>query len=191
MDKGGDHWFWMASIGAAGAVVLGIRLLAHSSVDVTAQVAPAPSVAAADTSTQRTQVTPTTTFAASRAAATTLNDTIATVYECDSAGQRTFSDRRCAPNARERSIEAPSRMDPQDTRILSGPVIVEYSRQFAPGGEGMVDNTSECAAVQAEIDAIDAHMREGYGSAEGEHLRARRRNLRDRYYDLRCHHPYR
>jgi hypothetical protein len=159
MGKDGNHWFWMASIGAAGAVVLGIRVIAHSSVDVTAQAAPAPSVAAADASTRRTQVTPTPTFAASGPAATVLNNTIATVYECDSAGQRAFSDRRCAPNASERAIEAPSRMDRQDTRILSDPVTVEYSRQFTPGGDGMVDNTSECAAIQAEIDAIDAHMR--------------------------------
>jgi len=191
MGKDDSHWFWMASIGAAGAVVLGIRLIAHSSVDSAAQFAPTPSVAAADTYPQRIQVAPTPTFAASRPAAPGLNEAIATVYECDSAGQRTFSDRRCSPNARERAIEAPSRMDPQDTPTLGDPVTVEYSRQFNPGGKGMVDNTSECAATQSEIDAIDARMREGYGSAEGEYLRARRRNLRDRYYDLRCHHPYR
>jgi len=173
------------------AVVLGIMVFRHSAENVALGVAPAPSVAAAEASPQLTQVTHTPTFTASRGAAKTPNDTIATVYECDSAGQRTFSDRRCAPNARERAIEAPSRMDPQDTRILSDPVSVESARQFNPSGEDVVNNTSECAAIQAEIDAIDAHMRAGYGSAEGQYLRTRRGKLRDHYYDLRCHHPYR
>jgi len=188
MGGSNDYWFWLATTGAAAVVVAGMLVLTHASVDVAPQVATEQGVRAAEASSQKTEAAPTRSFSTPRSAAR--NDTIATVYECDSAGQRTFSDRRCAPNARERSIEAPSRMDPLDTSTLGEPVIVD-SQPFMSRGDAVVDNATECAAIQADIDAIDARMREGYGSAEGEYLRARRRSLSDRYYELRCHHPYR
>jgi len=188
MGRNNDRWFWMATTGAAAAVVAGMLALTHASVEVAPQVAAGPSVPAAETSPQKTEVAPTRSFTPPHPAAR--NDTIATVYECDSAGQRIFSDQRCAPNALERAIEAPSRMDSLDTNTLSEPITVD-SQPLTSGGDVVVDNATECAAIQADIDAIDARMREGYGSPEGEYLRARRRSLRDRYYDLRCHHPYR
>lgn len=182
----GDHWFWAATNGAA-AVVLGLLVFAHPTVDPNTQVAPAPNVATAEASRQRTAVSPD--RIAPPSATTAPDNTIATVYECDSAGQRTFSDRRCAPNAHERAIEAPSRMDPVD--MVSDPVTVEYQQPVISGGEAVVDNASRCAQIQAEIDLIDARMRQGYSSAEGEYLRGRRRDLSNRYYDLRCRHSSR
>ena len=81
-------------------------------------------------------------------------------------------------------------MDPVDSGALSEPITVE-DPPLMSDGNSVVNNAAECQAIQADIDAIDSRMRAGYGSAEGEYLRARRRSLRDHYYDLRCHHPYR
>jgi len=184
MHWNGDHWFWAAAVGAA-AVVLGLLVFAGPSANPTPEVPPTPS-AAAEAPQQRSPVSPGPTGPPS--ATNAPNNTIATVYECDSAGQRTFSDRRCAPNARERAIEAPSRMDPVDSGTSADPVAVEYQQPQVSGDEAVVDNASQCAQIQSDIDAIDARMRQGYGSAEGEYLRGRRRDLRDRYYELRCRH---
>jgi hypothetical protein len=116
---------------------------------------------------------------------------IATVFECRVRDQRIYSDQRCGPEADERPIQAPNRMDSQDTSILSSPdVVLERLRPERGITEEPVLNSarSECDRIEQEKNSINARMREGYGSPEGERLRDRLRVLGDRYYDLRCRH---
>jgi len=116
---------------------------------------------------------------------------IATVFECRVRDQRIYSDQRCGPEADERPIQAPNRMDSQDTSILSSPdVVLERLRSERGITEEPVLNSarSECDRIEQEKNSINARMREGYGSPEGERLRDRLRVLGDRYYDLRCRH---
>jgi hypothetical protein len=116
---------------------------------------------------------------------------IATVFECRVRGQRIYSDQRCGPQADERPIQAPNRMDSQDTSILSSPdLVLERLRSERGNTEEPVVNSarSECDRIEQEKNSINARMREGYGSPEGERLRDRLRVLGDRYYDLHCRH---
>src|ERR1700730_7651030 len=50
------------------------------------------------------------------------------------------------------------------------------------------DHRAVCDQIEATKKAIDARMREGYSSEEGELLRERLRKLSSEYYELRCHH---
>jgi hypothetical protein len=116
---------------------------------------------------------------------------IATVFECRVNGQHIYSDQRCGSAADERVIHAPNRMDAQDTSILSTPDAViarsrsERSNAKAPGASLV---QSECASIEEEKNSINARMRHGYTSSEGEGFRDRLRFLGARYYDLRCRH---
>lgn len=97
-----------------------------------------------------------------------------------------FSDERCGADARVRAIRDPSHMDAQDTTILSVPV--SFTGRPPAAYTATLDSRSACASIESEQDRINARMREGYGAAEGETLRARLRRLSDEYYGLRCRH---
>lgn len=115
-----------------------------------------------------------------------------TVFECRTEGQRVFSDRRCGPNVEVRAIGVPNRMDAQDTSILSTPEAVlarsQYERRDATDVPATGGNQGECQALEQEKNSIDARMRSGYTSQEGEWYRERLRAIAARYYDLRCRH---
>lgn len=116
---------------------------------------------------------------------------IATVFECRVNGQRIYSDQRCGSSADERPIPAPNRMDAQDTSILSSPdaVLARSRSERTNAKEPVVDATqSECRRIEEQKNSIDARMREGYTSLEGERFRDRLRGLAARYYELRCRH---
>jgi hypothetical protein len=116
---------------------------------------------------------------------------IATVFECRINGQRIYSDQRCGSNADERPILAPNRMDAQDTGILSSPddVIARSRSERTNASEPVFDaSRSECSSIDEKKDSINARMREGYTSPEGEWFRDRLRVLGARYYELRCRH---
>lgn len=112
---------------------------------------------------------------------------IASVYECRTRGQRVFSDASCGSGAEVRTIKAPSRMDPQDTSILAEPVFEPVRFNGAPA-DRPGDNRTLCVQIETERDAINAHMRAGYGAGEGEVLRERLRNLSSLWYEARCRH---
>jgi hypothetical protein len=78
-------------------------------------------------------------------------------------------------------------MDPQDTSILAEPVLEPVRFNGAPQGRPG-DNRTQCTQIEAERDAINARMREGYGAGEGEVLRERLRNLSTLWYEERCRH---
>jgi len=172
--------------GGAAAVVAAIFMLRENVNPLTA-AAPAAAAATAGTSLPGGDVRG---AAYSAVPAPGNIETIATVYECSVDGHRMFSDQRCGRGARARDIHAPNRMDAMDTGTLDEPVSA--TTQFAQPPAFQVrapeDNTAECTAIEQEKDSINAHMREGYSAAEGEHLRERLRRLDDRYYELRCRH---
>jgi hypothetical protein len=82
-------------------------------------------------------------------------------------------------------------MDPQDTSILSSSDAVlarsRSERTYAPI-RALDPAQSECSAIEQEKNSINARMRIGYTSPEGEWFRDRLRVLGDRYYELRCRH---
>ena len=111
---------------------------------------------------------------------------IATVYECRTNGQRVLSSSPCGPDARAVEVQAPNRMNAQDTSRL-------YDRSHtpirAPAGEGPDDLTEaarayRCKAIEEAIDWIDARMREGYRNGEG--YRERLRQLKEERWELKC-----
>jgi hypothetical protein len=58
--------------------------------------------------------------------------------------------------------------------------------QGSTSGDGTHDEIFR--EIELEKDRIDARMRKGYSSGEGEILRAQRNSLSSRHYDLRCKH---
>jgi hypothetical protein len=112
------------------------------------------------------------------------------VYECTVNGQRVVSDRPCGSGATERVLEvAPAQAPPppvpqyRPTRPTTGPTP---ARNAAGSASAVADNTAACAAVDRAIDNLNSQMRQGYGSAEGEYLRAEWHRLKQRRYDLGC-----
>lgn len=185
-DRDWETWFWTITSALAIAVLVALRASAVSDPNsnlianpATAQSEPLPSRVPSDA--------PTPSRNTSRAA----HDRIATVFECRTNGQLTYSDQRCGPSAGERPIEAPNRMDAQDTSILSSPdAVIARSRAERMYVEAPVADSarSECSDIEREKDQINARMREGYSSPEGERFRDELRLLGARYYELRCRH---
>ena len=113
---------------------------------------------------------------------------IAVAYECWRDGQRILSDRPCGSDASMRTITEPNRMDPQDTSGLyrSPARATSSSRRVSYGGGSSSSESSECAAIERQIDAINARMRQRYTSAQGEGLRDRLRELSRARYEAKC-----
>jgi hypothetical protein len=177
-----DRGFWAIAIGAAlvvVAVIYGLR----------ARVADSPvpaAVARFETSSAVGQA-----LAQSPAARPTAErrpQIIASVFECRANGRRVFSDQRCGASTRVRSVAVPNRMDPQDTGSLREPMSVPAPAHPQYGAAVNAGNQEECADIEREQGAINAHMREGYGAAEGEFLRDRLRTLSNMYHALHCRH---
>lgn len=113
--------------------------------------------------------------------------TIAIAYECWRDGQRILSDRPCGTGAFVREIAEPNRMDAQDTRRLYSPVAVPSRVKSGASSGGPLSGTSAvCDSIEAQIDAINARMRQPYTSSEGEHFSERLRGLSEQRYEARC-----
>jgi hypothetical protein len=115
-------------------------------------------------------------------------NSIARVFECERNGQRVISDRPCGPDAAVREIQAPNRMNRQDTRPLYRPAPASIQRQQARGrsSAGGGSNKQLCASIEEQIDVINARMRRGYRSWEGERYRERLRQLSAERWDAGC-----
>jgi len=119
------------------------------------------------------------------------------VYECTVNGQRVISDRPCAQDAQARTlvIDQPR---PQDVALSqqqtwqaqrSAPSSASFgggSSVQVPATSGAGSNAAACEAIDRAIDHLNARMRERYGAAEGERLRAQWHSLKQRRYDLKC-----
>lgn len=113
---------------------------------------------------------------------------VARVFECSHNGQRVLSDQPCGPGAKVRSIQEPNRMVAQDTRNL-------YERRTSPAYQPRPSSSSRpmrsdaataarCAAIEREIDQINASLRTGYKRAE--YRRQRLRDLSAEKWDIKC-----
>ena len=120
------------------------------------------------------------------------------VYECMVNGQRVVSDRPCAPDAQSRTLVI-DRPDPREVsrqRQLTqstGRSGSSYSTSPSGGASTLrssstatASNELACEAVDRAIDDLNARMRQRYGAAEGERLRAQWHALKQQRYELRC-----
>jgi hypothetical protein len=120
------------------------------------------------------------------------------VYECVVNGQRVVSDRPCAPDAQTRTLVI-DQPDPREvarqrqmTQSAGRSGSSYYKSQSggtstAQSGSAVTgSNEAACEAVDRAIDNLNARMRQRYGAAEGERLRAQWHDLKQRRYDLRC-----
>lgn len=122
------------------------------------------------------------------------------VYECTLNGQRVVSDRPCAPDAQEAQartlvIDQPHPQDVarsqqqtwQAQRSVPSSASSGYgSSAQVPATSGAEANAAACEAIDRAIDLLNARMRQRYGAAEGERLRAQWHGLKRQRYDSRC-----
>ena len=117
------------------------------------------------------------------------------VYECTVNGQRVVSDRPCAPDAEARTlvIDQPHPQDVAHARQQASSASQPSRAGSAAAGGGATvgvaaesSNEAACAAVDRAIDDLNARMRQRYGAAEGERLRAQWHDLKQQRYELRC-----
>jgi hypothetical protein len=112
---------------------------------------------------------------------------IARVYECDGDNQRVLSDQPCAVDAAVRDVAAPNRMIAQDTRVLYEQAYRPRPPQPPSRTDRRYDHRVEiCRQIERDIDRINARMRRGYSSWEGELFRESLRQLSKARYDARC-----
>ncbi len=120
---------------------------------------------------------------------------------CERNGVREYSDRPCARDAAPTVIAAdrlgPYSAPPAAAQPPAPPATIEPPTP-APRSLGLAGSTggaagpelrrneSVCRALEERIEAIDARMRAGYGSPEGEHLRRQHRDAKTAYHDAGC-----
>ena len=120
------------------------------------------------------------------------------VYECVVNGQRVVSDRPCAPDAQTRTLVI-DQPDPREvarqrqmTQSAERPGSTYYtspsggSSTARSGSASTASTEVACEAVDRAIDNLNARMRQRYGAAEGERLRAQWHELKQQRYDLKC-----
>jgi hypothetical protein len=117
---------------------------------------------------------------------------VESVFECRQGGVTVFSDHRCGADAAVRAIRAPNLMEatPVYSNEEGAPAPIQAAPQIQIQASMSRGGTHDeiCREIELEKDRIDARMREGYSSGEGEILRERRNSLSSRYYELRCKH---
>lgn len=116
------------------------------------------------------------------------------VLACTVNGKRVYSDSVCGANARPHEIAtdrmntyAPPAIDTTPVPVESS--VVESPPVFVPSERSRSTpqaNEAACEGIQREIDAIDARMRHGYLAQEGERLRTRRNEAKERFHDFGC-----
>jgi len=114
------------------------------------------------------------------------------VFSCFAGGIVVFSDRPCGPTAtsRELRIDAPS--DRGGRAVSLAPERSPVSARAAPlasADANPVDThtgASTCQRLQAAVDALAAHMRNGYSAKEAGRLWDRWREARARLREAHC-----
>lgn len=113
------------------------------------------------------------------------------VYACTVNGRRVYSDKACGPNARAQDVrpdapntDAPPAIDTIPVDVSSS--VVQSPAVFVPLERAGTNTDAACAAIQREIDGIDARMRNVDRSEEGERLRTRRHDAEQRLRDFGC-----
>lgn len=128
------------------------------------------------------------------------SQTVVGVYECVVKGQRVLSDRPCGPEAQARTVT----VDQPDARDVALAQWRTWAAQAssapraysqppdATGGVAVAADAAgsasanECAAVDEAIAQLNARMRQGYTSQEGEWYRVEWHRLQDQRAALNC-----
>ena len=119
------------------------------------------------------------------------------VYECTVDSQRVVSDRPCAQDAQARTlvIDQPHPQDVARSQQQTWQAHRSAPSSAPPGGGSSAraaataeagSNAAACEAIDRAIDHLNARMRQRYGAAEGERLRAQWQDLKRQRYDLKC-----
>jgi hypothetical protein len=120
------------------------------------------------------------------------------VFECVVNGQRVVSDRPCGAEAQSRTLVV-DQPDPADVARQRQQTWAAQqgaprsSTGTAPASGGVpstrtapASNQAACESIERQIAYIDAQMREGYRSPQGEWYRQQLRVLKERRHDYRC-----
>lgn len=112
------------------------------------------------------------------------------VWECQQNGQEIFSDEPCGPVSGVRDIRTPNRMDRAPLRpdIVPDPPTAygeDSATNYASDSEASQESPT-CASLRAQVDVIQARLRQPHGNADGAFCRERLRELTDQQYELHC-----
>jgi hypothetical protein len=140
-----------------------------------------------------------------RAVADGARQSAVNVYECMVNGQRVLSDQPCGPEARARTVVV-DQPDPQEVlrqqqrtwaaqqgagpradgpRVRSAPASSAPARAAA-SADSVAANDGICRAIDEAIANLNARMRQGYTSQEGEYYRKRWHELQKQRADYDC-----
>lgn len=105
-----------------------------------------------------------------------------TIYRCEIDGVPTFSDHQCAPGAQ---AVQPTPINTAQAVTVKAPSATPKAK---PRAEPVKDtkHAETCAKLALSLKETRSKMRSGYSAKEGEKLRARQDNLRDRQKIARC-----
>lgn len=106
-----------------------------------------------------------------------------TIYRCEIDGVPTFSDHQCAPGSQ--AVQA----TPINTAEAVALKTPRATPKLEPPRAEPVKNTKHaeiCAKLALSLKETRSRMRAGYSAKEGEKLRARQDNLRNRQKIARC-----
>lgn len=162
--------------------------------------APAPSAAEATTSVQDSapQVLDSDVPAVAHAPSPPLKPV--TVNECMVDGQKVYTDRPCEQGGSTRTLDVGQlntygqpavplyRSDPRPTSVPQPASVMAQPQPIPPTAGG---NDWLCAQIQAALDRLDAAMRQGYTSQEGERFREQWHRLKNQYHEAGCRDPER
>jgi hypothetical protein len=114
------------------------------------------------------------------------------VYQCVLAGQKVLSDQPCGPDAVERIVDTRELNTFRETPLpmAARPVLQQPAPTGAapqvPSQPVQPGNAQQCEQILAWIDRINARMRQGYTSQQGEWLRAQWHKAKNAYSDAKC-----
>ena len=119
------------------------------------------------------------------------------IYECRQNGQRVLSDKPCGPDAAARVLDTRELntftevAPPVATAPRASPGRVERPAVLPAQRPPVTAQSKEaqCEQIEAWKDRIDAAMRRGYTSRQGERLRAEWHRAKQAYYDAGCGKP--
>lgn len=120
-----------------------------------------------------------------------------TIFSCEIAGVRTFSDRPCGSAVQSPATE-PGTIELGPLNILESPALSAVSAP-AKAGQPSVPRAAAvssaarrtakaeaCGHIQQSLRKITSKMRSGYTAKEGERLRERKKDLEEKRRARRC-----
>ncbi len=117
------------------------------------------------------------------------------IYRCEQHGAIEYADRPCGPESQALLTDTPwlSRYTPAAVPQRAPDTVVTGTSMRTTGRATRVPKLSareqrraSCATLQTRLDRTESLLRAGYHGRRGERLRQDWRDLKDRYYSLRC-----